>query len=140
MLRQPLQHLDPGRPDGQIVGKYRKVHLPGHADHRRHPLPASGEALLRGGQPRLSGVAGVRRIVGMMICNDRRWPEAYRVMGLQGAELILLGYNTPTYNIYHPEPWHLRMFHNRLVVQWVRTRTAAGWSRPPRRARRTATA
>jgi predicted amidohydrolase len=53
----------------------------------------------------------------MMICNDRRWPEAYRVMGLQGAELILLGYNTPTHNIYHPEPWHLRMLHNRLVVQ-----------------------
>jgi predicted amidohydrolase len=38
-------------------------------------------------------------------------------MGLQGVELILLGYNTPTHNIYHPEPWHLRMFHHRLVVQ-----------------------
>jgi hypothetical protein len=22
----------------------------------------------------------------MCICNDRRWPETYRVMGLQGAE------------------------------------------------------
>ena len=32
----------------------------------------------------------------MAICNDRRWPETYRVMGLQGAELIVLGYNTPT--------------------------------------------
>jgi predicted amidohydrolase len=29
----------------------------------------------------------------------------------------MLGYNTPTFNIYHPEPWHLRMFHNRLSVQ-----------------------
>jgi hypothetical protein len=29
-------------------------------------------------------------IVGMMICNDRRWPESCRV-GSQGAELSLLG-------------------------------------------------
>ena len=73
-------------------------------------------------------------IVGMMICNDRRWPEAYRVMGLQGVELIMLGYNTPTFNIYHPEPWHLRMFHNRLSVQagayqnscWVVSTAKAG--------------
>ena len=32
----------------------------------------------------------------MCICNDRRWPETYRVMGLQGVELVALGYNTPT--------------------------------------------
>ena len=32
----------------------------------------------------------------MCICNDRRWPETYRVMALQGVELVLLGYNTPT--------------------------------------------
>ena len=30
----------------------------------------------------------------MCICNDRRWPETYRVMGLQGVELVMLGYNT----------------------------------------------
>ncbi len=34
-------------------------------------------------------------IVGMCICNDRRWPETYRVMGLQGVEMIMLGYNSP---------------------------------------------
>ena len=33
--------------------------------------------------------------MGMCICNDRRWPETYRVMGLQGVEMIMLGYNTP---------------------------------------------
>ncbi|MEZ5864891.1 MAG: nitrilase-related carbon-nitrogen hydrolase [Geminicoccaceae bacterium] len=26
--------------------------------------------------------------VGMLICNDRRWPEAHRVMGLQDVELV----------------------------------------------------
>ena len=34
-------------------------------------------------------------VVGMVICNDRRWPETYRVLGLQGVEMILIGYNTP---------------------------------------------
>ena len=31
----PLQHRDPRRRrTGEIVGKYRKVHLPGHAEHK----------------------------------------------------------------------------------------------------------
>ena len=30
----------------------------------------------------------------MFICQDRRYPESYRVLGLQGAEIILTGYNT----------------------------------------------
>ena len=40
-------------------------------------------------------------IVGMAICNDRRWPETYRVLGLQGVELVLIGYNTPIH--YAPD-------------------------------------
>ena len=56
-------------------------------------------------------------VVGMCICNDRRWPETYRVMGLQGAEIVALGYNTPTLNIHHREPEHLRMFHHLLSLQ-----------------------
>lgn len=30
----------------------------------------------------------------MMICNDRRWAESWRCLGLQGVELVCLGYNT----------------------------------------------
>jgi len=56
-------------------------------------------------------------IVGMCICNDRRWPETYRVMGLKGVDLVMLGYNTPDSNAYHPEPVHLKMFHNLLSMQ-----------------------
>lgn len=33
--------------------------------------------------------------VGVAICQDRRYPESYRCLALQGAELILIGYNTP---------------------------------------------
>ncbi|MCH7478975.1 MAG: N-carbamoyl-D-amino-acid hydrolase, partial [SAR324 cluster bacterium] len=54
---------------------------------------------------------------GMAICNDRRWPETYRVMGLQGVDLVMIGYNTPSENMNLDEPYYLRMFHNRLSVQ-----------------------
>ena len=53
----------------------------------------------------------------MMICNDRRWPETYRVMGLQGVEMVLLGYNTPVHNPSSPEHDNLAHFHNALVMQ-----------------------
>jgi predicted amidohydrolase len=105
-------------PDGRIIGKYRKVHLPGHADHREGiPFQHLEKRYFEVGNLGFPVWRAFGSVVGMLICNDRRWPEAYRVMGLQGVELVLLGYNTPTANIYHPEPWHLRMFHSRLVVQ-----------------------
>ena len=33
--------------------------------------------------------------VGIAICQDRRFPESYRSLGLLGAEIVLIGYNTP---------------------------------------------
>ena len=54
--------------------------------------------------------------VGMMICNDRRWPESYRLMGLQGVELILCGYNTPLHYAPDPSQDPLQGFHNGLVM------------------------
>jgi predicted amidohydrolase len=53
----------------------------------------------------------------MMICNDRRWPESYRIMGLQDVELIVLGYNTPKHNPPAPDHDRLGNFHNQLVMQ-----------------------
>jgi len=54
----------------------------------------------------------------MCICNDRRWPETYRVMGLQGVELIVLGYNTPSVNSQKAsEGPEKRIFHHRLSLQ-----------------------
>lgn len=103
--------------NGTIVARYRKVHLPGHAEHepwRRfqhlekryfEPGPGFGVANAFGG------------VVGMAICNDRRWPETYRVMGLQGVEMVLIGYNTPVHNPPAPEHDDLSLFHNQLVMQ-----------------------
>lgn len=66
-------------------------------------------------------------ILGIMICNDRRWPEAWRCYGLQGVELVLCGYNTtawaPDLLGTHPtltSPTAAKaeaLFHNKLCIQ-----------------------
>ncbi len=101
-----------------IVGKYRKVHLPGHAEHepwrRLQHLEKRYFETGNLGFPVFRAFGG---IMGMCICNDRRWPETYRVMGLQGVEMVLLGYNTPVHNPPAPEHDNLSNFHNCLVMQ-----------------------
>lgn len=104
--------------DGSVVAKYRKVHIPGHEENE--PDRAFQHAERYYFTPSNEGFGvwkafGAR--VGMMICNDRRWPESYRVMGLQGVELILCGYNTPIHYIPDPSQDILQGFHNALVMQ-----------------------
>ena len=104
--------------DGRVVAKYRKVHIPGHEHHEpdrpfqhaeRYYFTPSNEGF--GVWPAFNGR------MGMMICNDRRWPESYRVMGLQGVEMILCGYNTPLHYVPDPSQDVLQGFHNALVMQ-----------------------
>ncbi len=121
---------------GEIAGKYRKVHLPGHAE----PQPGQPHQHLEKryfevgdlGFPVFRSMDGV---MGMCICNDRRWPETYRVLGLQGVEIVMLGYNTPSTNPFaKTEAPHLGMFHNHLSMQsgayqngtWVLASAKAG--------------
>ena len=103
--------------DGEIIGKYRKIHLPGGHDHiPGHPFQNLEKRYFEVGNlgwPVWNAFGGK---IGMMICNDRRWPEAYRVMGLQGVELIVLGYNTPVHNPAMPQTDDLGNFHNELVM------------------------
>ena len=104
---------------GEIVGKYRKVHLPGHAElepersfqhlEKRYFLPGDK------GFPVWRSMGGV---IGMCICNDRRWPETFRVMGLKGVELVVLGYNTPSANsLKAAETVDTRKHQSRLCMQ-----------------------
>ena len=106
-------------PDGETIGKYRKVHLPGHDEYdterafqhleKRYFEP--GDL----GFPVWHSQGGT---MGMCICNDRRWPEVYRVMGLQGVEMVMLGFNTPSVNSQRAgEGLEDRLFHHRLCVQ-----------------------
>jgi predicted amidohydrolase len=104
--------------DGRIVGRYRKIHLPGHAEHLpQAPFQHLEKRYFDVGNDGFQVWRAFAAVVGMCICNDRRWPETWRVMGLQGVEIVALGYNTPTANIHHPEPAHLRMFHHLLSLQ-----------------------
>ncbi len=105
-------------PDGGIVARYRKIHLPGHAenDSARQFQHLEKRYFDVGNLGfRVWDTMGGR--IGMLICNDRRWPEAFRVLGLQGVELVLIGYNTPTLNGQTFEPPHLRIHHNLLTMQ-----------------------
>ena len=110
-------------PDGSIIGKYRKVHLPGTSE----PRPGVKYQQLEKryfeygdlGFPTFRAPPWQDAIMGMMICNDRRWPEAWRVLSLRGAELVVLGYNSAAYdpNGGASESAELRTFHSKLAAQ-----------------------
>lgn len=103
--------------DGNIIGKYRKVHLPGHAENEPWRAFQHLEKYYFEPGDSFDVWRGFGGVMGMALCNDRRWSETYRVMGLQGVEMILLGYNTPVHNPPAPEHDDLSMFHNQLVMQ-----------------------
>jgi N-carbamoyl-D-amino-acid hydrolase len=120
--------------DGALIGRYRKMHIPGSEDsesgvtthlERRYFEP--GDL----GFPVFT-YRGVR--IGLSLCNDRRWPETYRMLCLNGAQVVLIGYNTPAVLEEAPALAHLRMFHNHLPMQagayqntvWIAASAKAG--------------
>jgi hypothetical protein len=111
-------------PDGAILAKYRKVHLPGSVE----PRPGDRFQQLEKryfeygdmGFPAFRGPAEWGApIMGMLVCNDRRWPEAWRVYALQGMELMVVGYNSAAYdpNGGTTENEDIRTFHSTLAAQ-----------------------
>ena len=111
-------------PAGQVMLTYRKIHLPGHAEfdparkvqHLEKRYFEVGDL----GFPVIRAPIGDQAVnAGLMICNDRRWPEAWRVLGLQSVELVMLGYNTPSLNqdARGFEAHHLRVLHSHLSIQ-----------------------
>ena len=120
--------------DGMPIGRYRKMHVPGSEEaeagitthlERRYFEPGNL------GFP-VYAYRGVR--IGLALCNDRRWPETYRMLCLNGAQVVLIGYNTPVLLDEAPALAHLRMFHNHLPMQagayqntvWVAAAAKAG--------------
>ena len=103
---------------GKIVGKYHKVHLPGHKDYEDYrPFQHLEKRYFEPGDLGFPVYEADGVKMGMFICNDRRWPETWRVMGLKGAEIISGGYNTPTHNPPVPQHDHLNSFHHLLSMQ-----------------------
>lgn len=104
--------------DGSIVATYKKTHIPGHEHHEPDRPFQHAERYYFEPSPEGFGVwRAFGGLVGMAICNDRRWPETYRVMGLQGVEMVLIGYNTPIHYVPDPSQDILQGFHNALVMQ-----------------------
>ena len=112
---RPSSSIARGRSPGSIA-RFTSPVMPSHSPAKRSNIWRSryfepGDL----GFPVFRSMDGV---MGMCICNDRRWPETYRVMGLQGVELVMLGYNTPSTNPFaQTEAPHLGMFHNHLTMQ-----------------------
>ena len=78
-------------PDGEIAGKYRKVHPAAYLSLEK--------IYFRGGSSFPVFPIGEWR-VGFSICYDNLFPESCRCLMLNGAELIIAPYATPVAN-----PW-----------------------------------
>jgi predicted amidohydrolase len=88
-------------PDGEVLGVYRKIHLfdvevGGHV-YRESEAEEPGEepVVVRGeGWP-----------IGLTVCYDVRFPELYRILALEGAELVTV----PAHFTLHTgrDHWHL---------------------------------
>ncbi|KAH6879495.1 carbon-nitrogen hydrolase [Thelonectria olida] len=133
----------------RCVAKYRKVHLPGRYEPDTRPgvsqqlekryftpgdlgfqafrvegliegtLKAENAESTHGPIKETEGLGDP--ILGMLICNDRRWAEGWRCYGLQGIELLVEGYNTtasaPQYEGTNTEQEEEALFHHRLSCQ-----------------------
>ena len=94
--------------DGTIFDKYRKTHLPGTTRPDGHAMVYEPYYFAYG-DTGFKVYDAAKAKVGVHICQDRRYPESYRALGLQGAEIIVNGYNTPLYP--------LALDHNELVLR-----------------------
>ena len=86
--------------DGAVIGKYRKVHIPAYFPSNLPGGTGSYERLYF--TPGDTGFPtfdlkelGVR--VAVQICYDRMFPEGYRILGLNGAEIVFNPTNYATY-------------------------------------------
>jgi len=81
-------------PAGAIIAKYRKIHLydveiPGRVSARESDSVAPGDAIVT------VSIDGVT--VGLAICYDLRFPELFRLLALQGAEVLV---NPAAFTLY----------------------------------------
>lgn len=104
--------------DGSIVGRFRKVHIPGHdTDEPWRSFQHLERRYFEESHEGFPVFKAFNGIVGLATCNDRRWPETYREMGLQGVEIVAIGYNTPIHYAPDPSQNALQGFHSHLVMQ-----------------------
>lgn len=105
--------------NGRIVGKYRKSHIPGRIDNILTGALKGERRYFLDGNTGFQVWPAFGGTVGLMICADRRHPESFRVLGLQGAELILVPYCTGPYGWKGTAGPSDRLieYHNQLCLQ-----------------------
>lgn len=105
----------------------KRYFTPGDLGFQAFRAPGLVDGAIKAGSPEAAGGDSKALegkgdpIVGMVICNDRRWAEAWRCYGLQGVELVLDGYNTtayaPQYDGTREEQEAEALFHHNLSCQ-----------------------
>ena len=88
-------------PDGELVALYRKIHLfdvdvGGHR-YRESEVEEPGE------EPVVARLEGWP--IGLTVCYDLRFPELYRILALEGAELITVPAHFTLYT--GKDHWHV---------------------------------
>ena len=81
-------------PSGALIARYRKIHLydveiPGRVSARESDSVTPGDAIVT------VSIDGVT--VGLAICYDLRFPELFRLLALQGAEVLV---NPAAFTLY----------------------------------------
>jgi N-carbamoylputrescine amidase len=67
-------------PDGVIIGKYSKTHVPPRPEEKFYFSPGSEYPVFN---------TDIGKI-GTLICYDREFPEPFRVLSLKGAEIVVV--------------------------------------------------
>ena len=90
-------------PDGEVLGVYRKIHL--FDVEVEGNVYRESEAEEPGEEPVV--VRGEGWPIGLTVCYDIRFPELYRILALEGAELVTVpaAFTVPTGR----DHWHVLM-------------------------------
>jgi predicted amidohydrolase len=90
-------------PDGEVLGVYRKIHL--FDVEVEGNVYRESEAEEPGEEPVV--VRGEGWPIGLSVCYDIRFPELYRILALEGAELVTVpaAFTVPTGR----DHWHVLM-------------------------------
>ena len=88
-------------PDGELVATYRKIHL-FDVDVGGHTYRES-EAEEPGDEPVVARLEGWP--IGLSVCYDLRFPELYRILALEGAELVTVPAHFTLYT--GKDHWHV---------------------------------
>jgi N-carbamoylputrescine amidase len=90
--------------DGSCLGKYRKMHIPDDPHYYEKFYFTPGDLGYKVFHTRYAEI-------GVLICWDQWYPEAARLLGLQGAEIIFIptaiGYSRPEEGSTYDQSWQI---------------------------------